>query len=99
MNVVRLDAAAIENAEGAGMTGGKALRGALAEKLMGCRRDFRRCRTARTDSPNRLVCNQNTGELLRGQRAGAAVELAAEYFFGKAGVAFLLCFSNADDGG
>ena len=95
MNVVRLDAAAIENAEGAGMTGGKALRGALAEKLMGCRRDFRRCRTARTDSPNRLVCNQNTGELLRGQRAGASEKLRAQDVFGLIGFAVIEQFADA----
>src|SRR5712691_3550019 len=57
VNVVRLDAAAIENAEGAGMTGGKAFFGTLAEKLMGRPRDLRRRRTARTDSPNWLVGN------------------------------------------
>src|SRR5260370_38884771 len=52
---------------------------------------------SRADSPNRFVGNQNTGELLRGQRAGAAVELAAENLFGKTGVALFLCFADASD--
>src|SRR5260370_16273136 len=54
---------------------------------------------ARADGPDRFVRNQNTGEFFRGQRAGAAVELAAENCFGQAGVAVLLRFSQADDGG
>src|SRR2546426_8656656 len=59
-----------------------------------------RCRgAAGAYGPHGLVRNQNTGELLRGQRAGAAGELAAEDCFGQAGVALFLGFSQANDGG
>src|SRR6266436_4858589 len=81
------------------MTDGKLLSRATPEKPMGFGGNFRGRSAARADGPDRLVCNQNTGELLRGQRAGAAVELAAENFFGQAGVAFVLSFSQEDDGG
>src|SRR6266568_1770638 len=58
-----------------------------------------RCRgAAGAYGPHGLVRNQNTGELLLGQRAGAAGELAAEDFFGQAGVALFLGFSQANDG-
>ena len=58
-----------------------------------------RCRgAARADGPDRFVCHQNTGELLRGQRARAAAELPAENLFGKASVTVFLRFSEADDG-
>src|SRR5712664_2887755 len=60
--------------------------------------NFRGSRTAGADGPNRLVRNQNTGELLRGQRAGAAAELPAENLFRKAGIAVLLRFSEANNG-
>ncbi len=60
--------------------------------------NFRCRRATRANSPNRLVCNQNTGELLRGQRAGAACELAGEDLFRKASVTVLLGFSQANDG-
>jgi len=33
---------------------------ASPEKPVSSRRNFRGCRTARTDGPDRLVCNQNT---------------------------------------
>src|SRR6266568_54451 len=59
-----------------------------------------RCRgAAGAYGPHGLVRNQNTGELFRGQRAGAAGELAAEDCFGQAGVALFLGFSQANDGG
>src|SRR6266705_1254223 len=59
-----------------------------------------RCRGATgAYGPHGLVRNQNTGELFRGQRAGAAGELAAEDCFGQAGVALFLGFSQANDGG
>src|SRR6266436_820489 len=59
-----------------------------------------RCRgAAGAYGPHGLVGYQNTGELLRGQRARAAGELAAEDCFGQAGVALFLGFSQANDGG
>src|SRR5439155_16095639 len=69
------------------------------EKAMRLGGNFRGRRAARADGPNRLVCNQNTGELVRGQRAGTTVELAAEDCLGEADVALFLCFSQANDGG
>src|SRR5260370_16470238 len=66
---------------------------------MGCGGELRGRGGARAYGAHGLVCNQNTGELLRGQRAGAAGELAAEDFFGQAGVALFLGFSQANDGG
>src|SRR5260370_42480294 len=75
LNVVRLYAAAIENPQCAGMTGGKALRRTLAENAVGGRCDFRGCRAARADGPNGVVGNQNTGGLLEGQSARASEKL------------------------
>src|SRR5438445_13883431 len=60
--------------------------------------NFRGRGAARPDGPNGLVCNQNTGELVRGQRARAAGELAGENLFSKASVTVLLGFSQANDG-
>src|SRR5260370_25401010 len=98
LNIVRLDAAAIENAEGGGDMDRKLLPRAAPQEPMSVGGKFRGCGAARADSPNRFVCNQNTGALLRGQRAGAAAELAAENLFGEARVALLLHFSQAHEG-
>src|SRR3989440_4041922 len=97
-NIVGLDAAAVENPEGGGEGDGKLLPRASPKNPMSCRGNFRGRRAARADGPNRFVCNQNTGELVRGQRAGAAAELAAEHLFGKASLAVLLRFSQANNG-
>src|SRR5437773_945902 len=64
---------------------------------MSCGGNFRGRCAARADGPNRFVRNQNTGELVRGQRAGASAELAAEHLFGKTSVAVLLRFSQANN--
>src|SRR5260370_40511683 len=60
--------------------------------------NFRGRGAARPDGPNGLVCNQNTGELVRGQRARAAGELAGENLFSKGSGTVLLGFSPANDG-
>src|SRR6266404_9356639 len=70
----------------------------ISDKPVSSGRNFRGCRTARTDGPDRLVRNQNTGELVRGQRARAARELPEENFFGEAGVAVFLRFTQTNDG-
>src|SRR5260370_10208474 len=97
-NIVRLDAAAIENPEAGGVAHGEILPRAAPQEPMSVGGNFRGGGAALADGPNRFVCNQNTGELLRGQRAGAAAELPAENSLGKSGVAVLLSFSQANDG-
>src|SRR5256886_14026126 len=98
LNIVGLDAAAIENPEGGGVADGELLPRASPEKPMSFGGNFRCRGAARADGPDRLESHRNTGELLRGQRAGAAAELPAENLFGKAGVTVFLRFSEADDG-
>src|SRR5882724_4532400 len=65
---------------------------------MGLGSNFRGRRAARANGPNGLVCNQNTGEVVGGQRAGTAAELAGENLLSKAGVTVLLGFSQANYG-
>src|SRR5260370_1434133 len=97
-NIVGVAAAAIENPEAGGVAHGEILPRAAPQEPMSVGGNFRGGGAARADGPNWFVCNQNTGELLRGQRAGAAAELPAENSLGKSGVAVLLRFSQANDG-
>src|SRR5713226_3696545 len=97
LNVVGFDAATVENPQGGGEVDGKSLTCASPENAMGFGGNFRGRGAARADGPNGFVSNQNTGELLRCQRAGATVELAAEHLFGEAGVAIFLCFTYANN--
>ena len=80
------------------MADGELFPGTSPQKPMSFGGNFRCRRAARADCPNRFVCHQNTGELLGGQRAGAATELPTENLFGKASVAVFLRLSQADDG-
>src|SRR6266403_1313514 len=73
LNIVGLDAAAVENPQGGGMADGELLPRASPKNPMSCGGNFRGRRAARADGPNRFVRNQNTGELFGGQRAGPPV--------------------------
>src|SRR6266566_313104 len=97
VNVVRLDAAAVEDAQSGGGSRGKLLRPALTEEPMRCGRDLRCRRAARSDGPHRLVRYQNTRELLGGQRTGPPAELLFQDGFGVLGFARGQRFADADD--
>src|SRR5580704_8963532 len=98
LNIVRLDAAAVENPEGSRMVSAERLRRTLANEPMHGRSNFRGSRVARSDCPDRFVSYQNTGEFLGGQRAGAALKLRLADVFGVPGLAVGKHFANADDG-
>ena len=59
--------------------------------------NFRRGHLSRPNRPNWLVCQQNTGELVGGQRARAVVELALEDFFFEAVRTLFVGFADAND--
>src|SRR5215470_1182354 len=87
LNVVRLDAAPVQNAQGSRMAGVELLRRTLANKPMYSRSNFRGRGAARTDCPDRFVSYQNTGEFLGGQRADAGLKLALADMLGVPGFA------------
>src|SRR5262249_55077790 len=76
LNIVGLDASAVQNLHGLGRWLRKTLGRADAQVTMGIRGNFRSRRLARANRPNWLVCQQNTGELRWGQRTRSAVKLA-----------------------
>src|SRR6267378_7694767 len=98
-NIVRLDAAAIKNPQRGGLTHRKLLPGASPEEPVSFGGNFGGRGTARANGPDWLVRNQNTGELVGGQRAGATGELPAENFLREASVAVFLRFTQANNGG
>src|SRR5208282_806669 len=65
---------------------------------MGASSQLRCGRAARANGPNRLVRQQNTGELRGGQTEERGSELAAQHEFGVAGLALGEGLPDADDG-
>ena len=59
---------------------------------------LRRRRTPGADGPDRLVSNQDTGKLRRGQPEEPAGKLAIEHLPGVSGLALAECLTHADDG-
>src|ERR1700736_6176501 len=98
LNIVRLDAAAIENAQGGSKACGKLFGSELANELMGLSGHFGSCYAASADGPDRFISYQNTGEFLGGQRADAAVKLPVADVSGAIGLAIGQGFAHANDG-
>src|SRR6267378_6875714 len=98
LNVVRLDAATIKNPQRGGLTHGKLLPSASPEESVSISGNFGGCSTARANGPDWLVRNQNTGELVGGQRTRATGELPAENFLRQASVAVFLRFTQTNNG-
>src|SRR6267378_4627017 len=96
--VVRLDAATIKNPQRGGLTHRKLLPSASPEEPVSFGGNFRGRGTARANGPDWLVRNQNTGELVGGQRTRATGELPAENFLRQASVAVFLRFTQTNDG-
>ena len=57
------------------------------------------CRSSRSDGPHRLVRQQNTRELRRGQRGKCAIKLAFQHFLGTIGISLRKHLSHADNRG
>jgi len=98
LNIVGLDAPAVQNPQRGSMAGSELLRRTLANELMHCRSDVRRCRAAGANGLDRFVSYQNTGEFFGGQRAHAALKLALANPLGIAGLAVGEHFADAHDG-
>src|SRR5882762_3714863 len=81
LDIVGLDAAAVQNTHRPGLLRGKLSLGTLPQKTVRPCGNFRRCRFACANCPDWLVGYQNTGELFRGQRARPAQELPFADFF------------------
>src|SRR5215470_2559052 len=80
------------------MSGGEFLRRALAKKPVNIGGNFGRGSAARPNGPYWLVSYQNTGELLRGQRANAAKELRLANLMSLTGFMLGQGFADTNDG-
>src|SRR5713226_7555629 len=97
LDVVGLDAAAVQDAQLLGGGRAEAASGAVTDQAVTFGGDFGSCRTARSDGPDRLVSYQYRRELLGGQRREGSLDLLDEYSFRAPGLTLLEPLADAHD--
>src|SRR5690606_18186835 len=97
VDVVRLDAAAVENPHAPSQCIAELLSNFLTNKAMRLFGDLRSGGAARTNSPDRLVSNDYTRELVGGQSSHTVHKLCGKNSFRAAGLALIERFADAND--
>src|SRR5208337_4275185 len=96
-DVVRFDAATVQNPDAPRRAFAELLASKAAQETMRLRSHFRCGSASGADGPHRLVSNYDTGKVLGGQPGQAAAEVTLEDFFGFALFTFRQRFPHAND--